>query len=276
MTMNRTPTNLPYPDRAIDQEVGVERYLPLPTPESMRYTTLFGLPLRSFLTGEEISNEAISHFITEAVSEVETELGLFLSPVTFEERHDYNREMMTQSWGYFKVNNGPILDVSSFVITFNNGVPQGIPLIEIPLEFIHVQPGEQSVQLVPAMGMTISGLIISIYSGMGFHAFNSQVISNWPGAVKIVYRAGFEEGKCPAILTGLVENLATYKLLSIMGPLLFPHNSTSIGIDGTSQSVGTLGPAFLAQRLSELEKIVQSQKEAARGYFQKRFLVDYL
>jgi hypothetical protein len=43
-----------------------------------------------------------------------------------------------------------------------------------------------------------------------------------------------------------------------------------------SQSTGTPGPAFLQQRLSELEKLIQSQKEAARGHYQKRFLLDYL
>lgn len=276
MAIINTPTNLPYPDRAIEQDPGVTRYLPLPTPTIMRTGTLFGLPLRSFLTNEPVSDDAIQRFITEAVSEVETELGLFLSPVTFSERHDYNREMMTQSWGYFKVNNGPILNVSKFQLTFNNGVAQSPPLVDIPLEFIHVQPQEQTVQLVPAMGMTVSGLIMSVYSGMGFHAFNSQIISNWPGAILIEYRAGFENGKCPAVLAGLTENLAALKMLSTLGPIIFPFNSTSIGIDGTSQSVSTLGPAFLQNRLADLEKIVQSQKEAAKGYFGKRFLIDYL
>ena len=70
--------------------------------------------------------------------------------------------------------------------------------------------------------------------------------------------------------------MAAYKFLSSLGPVLFPQNSVSIGIDGTSQSVGTLGPAFLQNRLADLEKIIEKQMEAAKGYYQKRFLVDFL
>lgn len=182
---------------------------------------------------------------------------------------------MFWSYGYFKVDHSPILTVDKLTLTFNNG--QGaVPLVDIPIEFVHVQPQEGTVQLVPANGVTISGLVTSLYSGLGFHAFNSQVISNWPGAINVKYTCGFPTGQLPALLAGLVENLAAFKFLSSLGPVLFPHNSVSIGIDGTSQSVGTLGPAFLQNRLADLEKIIQQQMEAAKGYYQKRFLIDYL
>ena len=278
MAIEKTPTHSPFPAFEIEQESTPNRYLPLPTPEGMRKTVLFGLPLRSFLTGEEVSDEAIQHYIDEAVSEVEHTLDLYVTPVTFRERHDYSRHQFFWSFGYFKVNHGPILDVSKFQLTFNNGQtgPGVIPLVDIPLEFVHTQPEEQTIQLVPAQGVTISGLIISIYSGLGFHAFNNQALSNWPGAVFVEYRAGFKEGQIPALLVGLIENIAAYKMLSTMGPILFPHNGVSISIDGTSQSTSTLGPAFLQNRLADLEKIIQEQKDAARGYYQKKFQIDYL
>jgi hypothetical protein len=180
------------------------------------------------------------------------------------------------SFGYVKLNHSPILNVTKFELTFNNGINGLPPLVDIPLEYIYVQPQEGTVQLVPAQGISISGLIVSIYSGLGFHAFNSQMLNSWPGAVRITYNSGFELNKVPAMIVGLIENLAAFKLLSVMGPILFPHNSVSIGIDGTSQSVGTLGPAFLQNRLADLEKIIAQQKEAMRGYYQKRFLIDYL
>jgi hypothetical protein len=102
------------------------------------------------------------------------------------------------------------------------------------------------------------------------------MLNHWPGAVRVTYNSGFEVDKIPAMIVGLIENLAAFKLLSVMGPILFPHNSVSIGIDGTSQSVGTMGPAFLQNRLADLEKIIGQNKEAMKGYYQKRFLVDYL
>jgi hypothetical protein len=276
MSITKTATNAPFPSWATEQEAEPTRYAPIPTPQSMKETVLFGIPLRSSLTNQEVSDNAIQNFINQAISEIEHTLDLYITPVTFKERHDYDRHQNFWSFGYFKVNHSPILSVSKYVLTFNNGVQGAPPLVDIPLEFIHVQPQEGTVQLVPAQGVSISGLVVSIYSGLGFHAFNSQMLNHWPGAVEITYQAGFEKDKVPALIAALIENLAAYKLLSIMGPILFPHNSVSIGIDGTSQSVGTLGPAFLQNRLGELEKIIQQQTEAAKGYYQKRFLIDVL
>jgi len=278
MGISKTPLVAPFPSWSTEQDPSAVRYMQIPTAADMRRRSLFGIPLKSFMTGDEVSNETLEDYINQSVSEIEHTLDLYITPTTFEERQDYSREMQFWSFGYLKLNHSPILNVQKYQLTFNNGIgiPGSLPLVDIPLEFIHVQPMEGTVQLVPAQGVTISGFIMSIYSGLGFHAFNSQAISNWPGAVYVKYQAGFEKDKVPALLVSLIENLAAYKFLSVMSPILFPYNSTSIGIDGTSQSVGTLGPAFLRQRLDDLQKIVQSQMEAAKGYYQKRFLIDYL
>lgn len=278
MPISKTPPHSPFPAFEVEQQSTPNRYMPIPTPASLRESVLFGIPLRSFLTGEEVSDAALQNFIDQAISEIEHTLDLYITPVVFRERHDYSSHLQWWSFGYLKVNHGPILDVSKFQLTFNNGNggPGSFPLIDIPLEYIHTQPQEQTIQLVPASGITISGFIASIYSGMAFHALGSGGISNWPGAILVEYRAGFEEGKIPALLGGLIENLAAYKMLSIMGPILFPHNGVSISIDGTSQSTSTLGPAFLQNRLKDLQGIIDKQMDAAKGYYQKRFLIDYL
>jgi hypothetical protein len=278
MSITKTPTVAVFPSWNIAQDADMDRYLPLPDVETMKRRSLFGIPLRSFLTGQTVDDQTISDYIAQSISEIEHTLDLYITPVQFAERQDYSREMQFWSFGYTKMNHSPILNVNKYQLTFNNGIgiPGSLPLVDVPLEFVHVQPQEGTVQLVPAQGVTISGFIVSIYSGLGYHAFNSQAITNWPGALYIEYTAGFEKDKVPALLVSLIENLAAYKFLSSMGPVLFPYNSTSIGIDGTSQSVGTLGPNFLATRLADLEKIIQTQTEAAKGYYQKRFLIDYI
>ena len=278
MPISKTNTHSPFPAFEVEQESAPNRYLPLPTPASLRKTVLFGIPLKSFLTGEEVSDEALQHYIDEAISEIEHSLDLYVTPVTFKERHDYSAHQQWWSFGYMKVNHGPILDMSKFQITFNNGNggPGSLPLIDIPLEYIHIQPQEMTVQLVPANGVTVSGFIASIYSGLAFHALSAGGINNWPGAILVEYRAGFEDGKVPALLVGLIENMAAFRLLSIMGPILFPHNGVSISIDGTSQSTSTLGPAFLQNRLKDLNDMIEKQMDAAKGYYQKKFLIDYL
>jgi hypothetical protein len=274
----RTPTQNPFPSMATQQEPGFNRYLALPTPETLKKGVLFGLPLKSFLTGQVVEDSTLESYVAQAISEIEHTLNLFITPVTFSERHDYSREMQFYAFGVVKLYNTPILNVEEYELTFNNGIgiPGSLPLVKIPLEFIHVQPQDGTIQLVPAQGVTISGFIVSIYSGLGYHAFNSQAISYWPGAVFVKYRAGFEKHKVPALLVALIENLAAYKFLSALGPVLFPYNSTSVGIDGTSQSVSTPGPLFLQNRLKDLQQMITTEMEAAKGYYQKRFLVDAL
>lgn len=275
MAISNTTQVQPFPSWAINQN-GVDRYMPLPTAADMRRRSLFGIPLVSRLTGEAVSDETLDDYIKQSISEIEHELDLYITPTQFQERHDYNREMQFWSFGYLRLHHSPILTVNKFQLTFNNGVPSNPPLVDIPLEFVHVQPQDGTIQLVPAHGVSVSGFVASIYSGLGYHAFNSQAISHWPGAVLVEYTAGFPVNEVPALLVGLIENLAAYKFLSTLGPVLFPYSSVGISIDGTSQSVGTMGPAFLQQRLSELEKVIQKQLEAARGHYQKRFLIDYL
>lgn len=278
MSISKTPTITPFPAFEIEQESTPNRFMPIPTPASLRQSVLFGIPLRSFLTGEEVSDAALQGFIDQSISEIEHTLDLYITPVTFRERHDYNRELQFWSHGYFKVAHGPILDLSKFQLTFNNGngAPGSFPLVDIPLEYVHIQSQEQTVQLVPAQGVTVSGFVASIYSGMAYHALGAGGISNWPGAILVEYRAGFESGMVPALLVGLIENMAAIKMLSIMGPILFPMNGVSISIDGTSQSTSTMGPAFLQNRLKDLQALVTSQMEAAKGYYQKRFLIEFI
>ena len=276
MPINQTPGSTVFPYRATSQELDPNRYMSLPTPTDMKRRSLFGIPLKSFLTGDTIQDETLQNYIDMAISELEHTLDLYITPVEFVERHDYNRELQMWSFGYIKVDHSPIQTVKRFALTFNNGAQNGQVLVNVPLEFIHIQPQEGTIQLVPAQGVTVSDLIASVYSGVGFHAFNTGAIQNWPGTMEITYVAGFEKDKVPALIAGLVENMAAARFLSSLGPVLFPHNSVSISIDGTSQSTGTLGPGFLQNRLGDLEKQITAQMEAVKGYYQKRFLTEFL
>lgn len=273
--MTTTPIN-PFPAWATSQNPSITRYSGLPTPASLKASALFGIPLRSYLTGETITDAALQTYIDQATSELEHTLDLYIAPVTFEEKHDYNRHLQFWSFGYLKVDHSPILYVEKYQLTFNNAVGGGAPMINVPMEYIHVQPQEGTIQLVPANSQSVTGFIASLYSGLGYHAIASSGVANWPGGIYVKYTCGFPPGQVPALLVGLIENMAAYKMLSIMGPILFPYNSTSIGIDGTSQSVGTMGPAFLQNRLKDMDKMIQTQMEAAKGYYQKRFLLDFI
>lgn len=277
MPISRTPKITPFPVWSTDEiEPKVTRFSPLPTPAIMKSKMLFGIPLRSSLTGEEVTDDALQSFINEAISEIEHTLDLYITPVRFTEKHDYIRENFTWNYNYLKLNHPNICEVEAVELSFTNEIDGSAqPFVSFPLEHVHVMPQEGTIQLVPAFGTSLSGFLLSAFSGTQFHALRAIGITNFPGGVRVTYTAGFEEDKVPAVLTALIETIAAMRTLSALGPILFPHNSTSISIDGTSQSVGTLGPAFLRQRLEELEKQKQEQLDAAKGYYQRRFLLDW-
>ncbi len=274
MAKSKTPKRELFPVWSTGQESGVDRYSSLPTPDIMKAGALFGIPLRSALTNETIGDPALQRYIDQAISEVEHELDLYIKPVTFEERYDYNKEMFVHSYAYLKLNHPNVLTVEKFELTFSND--EDTKIVDFPKEFIHVMPQEGVLQLVPAYGTSFSGFLLSAFSGIQYHALRTMGVTDFPGGIRVKYTCGFEDGKVPAAISGLVENLAAYKMLSIMGPIIFPLNSIGVSIDGVSQSTGTAGPQFLQSRLKDLEKIIDEQKKAVKTYYQRGFLVDWM
>lgn len=276
MPISRTPDSSIFPVWSTEESASsVTRYSSLPTPARMRTQSLFGIPLKSALTGETVSDDTLQSYIDQATSELEHTLDMYITPVHFTEKHDYIRDMFAYSFAYVKLNHPNIINVDSVQISFNNDTVTAAA-VTFPLEHVHVMPQEGAIQLVPAFGTSLSGFLLSAFSGVQYHAFQNALTNNWPGAIRVGYWAGFPEDKVPAAVSGLIERMAAYKFLSSLGPLLFPHNSVSIGIDGVSQSTGTMGPGYLRQRMEELEKMIQQETDALRGYYQRRVLVDFI
>lgn len=251
-----------------------DRYGSLPSPTDMKARALFGIPLKSTLTGETISDESIKHYVDAAVSELEHELDIYITPVTFDEKHDYKKHEFTWSYNYLKLNHPNVICIEEVELTFSNGSDQGF--VQFPLEHVHLMPQEGVMQLVPAFGTSLSGFLLSAFSGTQFHALRAMGMNNFPGGVRVRYQAGFEKDKVPKAVLDLIENMAAYKMLTFIGPLLFPYNSIGVSIDGTSQSVSSPGPQFLAQRIKDLEGIIEKSKDAVKGYYQRKFQIDYI
>ncbi len=276
MSITNSPNNPPFPFMGTEQEQpSVTRYLPLPTAETLKQTSLFGIPLKSALTGQTLSDTTLTSYIAKAISQLEHELNIFITPVNFEERHDYDREIWTQQFAWIKLNNSPILDCQSVQLNFGNGTPMP-PIVEFPLEFVYVNGQEGAIRLVPVLGTASSGFVLSSFAGAQFMALMAAGLANFPGAVLVKYRAGFEMDKVPAMISGLIEKKAAYMVLSTIGHLLFPYNSVGVGVDGLSQSVSTPGPQFLAARLQQLQQMIQEETDAAKNYYLKKFIIDYI
>ena len=274
MPISKTPKDSPFPLRHIEElDPRVSRFCPLPTAANLRARKLFGIPLRSSLTLEQLTDETIEYYIKTAVSEIEHVLDLYITPVKFREKHDYKRSDFTWNYAYLKVDHPNILYVEKLELSFTNDVDQS-GFVDFPLEHVHVMPQEGVVQLVPAFGTSLSGFLLSAFSGTQFHALNAMGNTNFPGGFRIEYVAGFDESKVPAAIADLIETSAAIKVLSLMGPILFPNNSVSVSIDGVSQGTSTYGVKQFNDRIDQLEKERERLLDAAKGYYQRRFLID--
>lgn len=273
---DKTPTQSIFPLRSIEENVpaGLDRYAPMPTAQDIRDHKLFGIPLRSAFTNQEITDDTIDYYIKAATSELEHILDLYIVPTEFLEKHDYVRHDFTWSYNYMKVDHPNVLYVEKVELSFSNNETQP-GFIDFPLEFVHVMPQEGVIQLVPAFGTATSGFLISAFDGAQFHALRATGMNNFPGGLRIKYVAGFDNDKIPTAIIEAIEAIAAVKILSILGPILFPQTSTSIGIDGTSQSVGTFGPKHFNDRILQLMAERDRTVDALKGYYQRRWLVDY-
>lgn len=275
MAKSKTPTQEPWPLRHIEElDPKVSRFCSLPTAADVKKTKLFGIPLCSSFTGEELSDEALDFYINTAISEIEHTLDLSITPVRYREKHDYRRFNFTWNYAYLKLDHPNILNVEKLELSFSNDADVN-GFVDFPLEHVHVMPQEGVIQLVPAFGTSLSGFLLSAFSGTQFHALRATGITDFPGGFRVQYTAGFNQDKVPYLICQAIEIMAALNVLSILGPILFPQTSTSIGIDGTSQSVGTFGPKHLNDRITQLEQERVRVMDSLKGYYQRRWLVDY-
>ena len=276
MGISNTPPIEIFPYRATEQfEPSVERYRPLPTVCDIKDNKLFGIPLKSSLTGQEMKDKTIQFYIDAAISEIEHMLDLYITPVKFLETHDYERSRFTWSYNYMKLDHPNVLNISKVELSFSNN-PQVPGFVSFPLEHVYVRPQEGVIQLVPAFGTSLSGFLLSAFSGTQFHALQAVGATNFPGGVRVEYTAGFAHDKVPASICQMIECMAAINILSTLGPILFPSNSISIGIDGASQSTSTMGPKYLNDRIDQLKEERDRHIDVAKGYYQRRFLIDQI
>ena len=273
MAKSNTPDIPIYPFQATELDDSVNRYGEVPTVQVMRDVYLFGIPLKSSLTQQVVSDMMIQTFIDAAISQLEMDLNITITPTLFDERHDWIREQWTNSFGWLKPNHRPIINVSEVSIVFSNDEQRSVTF---PNEFVYVNSQDASIQVVPAIGTSMQGFLISVFAGSQLWALYTQNLGAFPGAIRVRYRAGFEKNKIPKMISPLIGLIASYKLLTNIGPLIFPVSSYSISADGLGQSVSTPGPQFLAQRINDLKEEIEKEMAIARHYFLASPQIDWL
>lgn len=267
MSFDPTAPVKPFPPRAVDPqglEPGFTRLEPLITVQGLQDTYLFGIPLASVLTRAKMKTEAIQTFITRAISKAEHVVKIPISPVKFQEFHDYNL-FDYQKWDFVQLNHWPILQVESF----RGQYPFTDQFIEFPTDWISCYNEFGYIQLVPKNG-SFSQFLITRDASLLPLILGGRM--RWPQLWEITYTAGFEQDKIPGIINDLIGTYAAIEVLRLVNRVLFV-GSHGISIDGVSQSMGLPSPGWLAGEIKSMEEKAKELADTIKRFYNKQILI---
>lgn len=211
---------------------------------------MLGIP-RCYANGSYISDESIIQKILAAQSFLENFLQIKLTKQISCENKEYIRGDHMH-WGYVFTN---YLVIKAFSYQgFYNDLQQ----INFPKEWLSVKKDTnvanlyRSIQIIPNYGQALAqNVFLGLTQAAGFMA-----IRTIPNYWLVTYCTGFDE--TPNDLFNFVGKLVSIQFLDIVGELLigFGVNSTSISLDGLSQSVSKQHPVF-GERLRNLTQDIK-------------------
>lgn len=232
-------------------------FSPLITPEKLVQIHLKGIPLVSGIINpftkkaDVITNDDLKEYILEAVSLAETEAKVDIFPHQYQEKHPYDKPEYDQ-FGYMQLKHRPVQSLQSIGIVASN---QAL-LYDIPIDWVdvgHLHGGQ--INMIPLTLAVKQNTQVAVNTassgGAGFLSLYGQ--KPWvPSYFQVVYTTGFKDGLIPRVLNHLIGVIAAMETLSLLAATYSRSNSSSLAIDGLSQSVSTPGPNLFTQRLTEL------------------------
>lgn len=227
---------------------------PLVTPREVRSLHLFGIPLVSAIknpyTGKPdvVDDPLMEQFITQSVSLIELEAGFEIFPRSHQEKLPYDQPAQN-SFGYMTLRQRPISSIQKLCISSTDGVN----IWDVPLAWIEKANLHQGqINIVPFALSSTAGTTIPVTSS-GLGLMPSLFRFNWVPALWLCnYTTGFKEGRIPMAVNQLIGVVAAMEILSMLATTYSRSSSSSLGIDGLSQSVSTPGPELFNVRLVSL------------------------
>ncbi len=269
--MSFDPTTIvkPFPPRADvgGLEPGFTRLESLVDPVKLRRQYLFGMKLKSTITNQELSDDDLKDFITRAISRIEHEARIAISPVKYLERFDYNIWDYTK-FNWIQLNHWPVLQIESVMAKY----PNTEAFIQYPAEWISCYNETGTFQMVPTQGAITQFLITNDASLLPLVLGGR---ANWPQLWQVAYTSGFEQDKTPAFINDLIGLYATIPILEMLNSITF-LGSYGIGIDGVSQSVSLPGPGWLDGRINQLNERAAASLDTIKRFYNNKLIVGVL
>lgn len=237
---------------------------PIITPDQLKSRYLFGIDLSDPNTGEELPKDTMQHAINTAVSYLEHELDIMITPRTFTERYDY-RAVDYVDFNFLKLKKRPVCNVESLKAKF----PQNTELVDYPKEWFILEKESGQLQLSPVEG-SFSGLIVT--QGGSYLPLIYGVRDYWPHLFEVTYTAGFDNDCIPVVINDMIGMQAAIHLFEILGDIVLGPGvaSESVNLDGAGVSKGTTASAMFhafSARVESYRKKMDQYMGAVKKYY---------
>jgi hypothetical protein len=268
-----------FPDGALDAAIGQPRVEAFLTPTLFKKRFFFGIPLKSPITKESLSDEDLQDFINRGANQLEMDARISVFPVLHRARLPFDPNLYYQ-YIYVEFPYKPIQKVlrlaivsASYKDTDPNNVnaqyPTGAQIFPIPNDWIEMgnaRKGRLNVIPINPAFTAISTSEAVRANGDAVLAFIGQL--GWvPAYWTVEAMCGFcsEDGRIPQIVNEAIGLAAAIKLIDNLYPL-FRVTSQSLSLDGMGQSNSDQLQQLLKQKRDDYERMYGNLVEKFKAY----------
>ncbi len=255
-----------------------KRFTTFPQPSETLSYALMGLPKVWPLTGEPITTKDIEPFLNSAATELEMDMGMNLLPVQLDQSFDYVDGLFTSNAFGMKLQQWPATKVIQVQLRFpHTQMNTPYNTYTIPPQWVALRRnrvnvmasfGAVSVQTNSSNAATAAGIFSYIY---GFQRGAYQ-----PAIISVQYMAGFEPDRLPFVVADLIKTWAAWRFLTDAFPGIAPITSTSVALDGISQSASLALMESISKRIEEMDKKRQKLMNAITKAFGRTIKMGFI
>lgn len=214
----------------------IKRFESLITVAKLKSDYLFGIEIRD-KDGNEMPASVYQQYIDNAVSLLEHDLDIWVTPTEVVEHKDYDANSYF-AWGYLQTNELPVISIETLEISYLRDNSGDITALDIPQEWIRLEQDTGIIRLLPNNKFPAG---LQVGSGGSFFPELFKRHGYVPNLWVLKYTVGFADGKVPVLLNEVIARIAAMQALSIAGNLILGAGiaGSSISLDGLSQSIQT-------------------------------------
>jgi hypothetical protein len=238
-----------------------------PTPKDLINYALKGLPKYYPLTNEPITEGDVTRYLTAANNEIQMDLGADIYETIHWQSTDFVDGMFGSNFTGIKLTKWPATKIIAVRFKFAH-TQTNTPIQSYLIPAAWVMLRRNKVNIVPSYGGMIVQTSADTNAAGVFQYMTGFARGAWhPGIIEVQYASGFDNDRFPALLKDLILTVAAIRLLTDLSPKLFPYSSSSVSLDGISQSASLPGPMFLMKTL----ELLQQKRDQLTATFNKYF-----